>query len=539
MVVLALCACTQPEQAQAGDDPIKLAFAERVTDLIDTGPAGPMVLLPGASDPGRQFAAALALARYQTAVPYLAQLSDEWASPDSLYGPKGQLSTQVDVTRLAALLARSAAEYRAVLFPADRLAALRDRVATIDEPASRSSLSQTLTLLDGHSTVDCGKLTTALLERDFAAVSRLIGPAPESQCGTPRQAVVDIARTEVARGRGEILGWRVPDPGQVIELGTRLSWVASYSPEALRSLLAPVADALADYLTQYAEESAPFLPNIPPDQLQLLFDLMHNLRPEWRPANGYLAQLNRTLQWRGRLPDHVRNDPTTFVYSLELLANAARPEIIAALPRLRTNVIEASDGTALDLGLRAIAARRGDLITDDVLTRAALAVGEDVRLGARLAAVVIHRGECPSEAGRVLDGLQRAAPNAEELSATYVYYYALIAQAHTRCSGGTSPPPVLDRLRAASDKYAGQVTDVLAKPDWPGWFQLWLLAEASCALERPPTLDAPRMTEAARTMLSGPTEQVWSKFDPNNAYALSRSLGIARNGCRGAWFTVA
>jgi hypothetical protein len=41
----------------------------------------------------------------------------------------------------------------------------------------------------------------------------------------------------------------------------------------------------------------------------------------------------------------------------------------------------------------------------------------------------------------------------------------------------------------------------------------------SCALERPATLDAARMVTAARTLLDGSPERVWSAFDPINGYA--------------------
>ena len=44
------------------------------------------------------------------------------------------------------------------------------------------------------------------------------------------------------------------------------------------------------------------------------------------------------------------------------------------------------------------------------------------------------------------------------------------------------------------------------------------------------------MVTAARTLLDGSPERVWSAFDPINGYA-QPWLDIARDGCRGAWFT--
>lgn len=539
--VAALGACTAssaaPPAPPAGGDAITQALAEHAADLVDAGPGGPMVLLPGAADPSRQFAAALALTPFADVTPYLGQLSREWSDKDARYGPPGQLSEQAAVTRLAALLATSAADYRAALFPAGRLDALRANAAIPGDQDLSSSLADSIKLLlDGHSIVDCDALAEAVLSHDLAAAARIAGPAQSARCGTPSPGLVDIASAEATGAAKQILGWQVPDPGQVIDLASRLTWVASYAKETMRPALAPMADALAGYLSGYAEASAPFLPNIPADQLRLLFSMMRLARPDWEPDDRYLEHLKRTLYWHGRLPEHVRNDPTTFIFSLRLLSDAPAQDVLSAMPRLRAAVLVPGADDPLDRGLRAIAARRPDLITPAVLTGAAHAVADDPRLGARLAALVENGQHCPPDAARTLNGLLTDASNVAELSATYVYYDALITQASARC---TNPTPAREALRTAAGKYLDQVATVLARPDWPGWLELWLRAEATCALGDRPTLDPAALTQAAGGMLTGSAEPVWSTFDPTSAYAMSRVLAIARHGCQGAWYTSA
>ncbi|RJQ78482.1 hypothetical protein D5S17_13090 [Pseudonocardiaceae bacterium YIM PH 21723] len=467
--------------------PAPPGVAERLAgyaaELIDAQPAAPVVLIPGNPDTVREFAAALALARFTPIDRYLPQLK----------------VSDADTTALAGELAALSTEYKNRLFPE---------------------------ALPPRKSFDCAGLIAAVLRGDLAAATAARGDSggcpefPEPvrlRARSEAQALAEQVRRE----------WGSPNPTQIGALWDRIAWSPATD-------IRPLSTALAGYLRDLAAVSAPFPPNIGPQEFDQLARLIRLGDPAWRPDPAYLDRLRITLDWHGRLPQQVRNDPTSYVYAAELLSHSTEARMREAVPRLRAEVLRGAGQDPLDTGIRAIAARRSEVITDQLLTAAAQAANGDPRLVARVAAMVAYSGRCPAVAGRLVDDANSTFMSAQNPPLTSVYYGAVAGVAASRCAGQAHGAAARERLGVEA---ARRLPDLLAKlhrePGWQVWFELWLTAEARCASGNTPELGADLPGLAGRTLDASGRET----FDPGTAYATLRVLDIAGHGCAGAWFT--